>query len=296
MERSKAAFPDGHFYSPVVDINEAAADQERIWPPAREPGPLAHLMKTPPFEPTVQGIDWNSALHEELLREHFPRLIEGYDYAESSPDDEAVDRYHEGNSQFGHADARVLFCMLRLLTPKRIVEVGAGYSTLLIADVNDRFLGGTASITCVEPYPRPFLHRLERSQRIRLLQQRAQDVDAGVFDQLGRGDLLFIDSSHVSKTGSDVNRLFLDVLPRLKPGVVIHVHDIFFPDDYPKSWVLDEGFSWNEQYLLQALLTGNARFRTLYGGSVARAFHRASLVNFFGRMVHGSSFWMEKLV
>lgn len=292
---TRPAFPDGHFYSPVVDTEEALRDRAAIWPPAQNPGPLAEMMKVAPVEPTVHGIDWSAASHEYLLRRQFPALIKGYDYPSTGPADDALEQYHEGNSQFGFADAKVLFCMLRMLQPRRIVEVGSGYSTLLMADVNARFLGGQTSITCVEPYPRPFLRRLHERGEIDLLEKRAQEAAGDVFDSLQAGDILFIDSSHVSKTGSDVNRLILDVLPSLKPGVVIHVHDIFFPNDYPESWVVENGFSWNEQYLLQAMLIGNPNFEVIYGGSLARAFHRLAMVDFLGKMTHGSSFWMRRV-
>ncbi|HEY8681920.1 MAG TPA: class I SAM-dependent methyltransferase, partial [Rhodanobacter sp.] len=245
--------------------------------------------------PTVYGIDWNPESHDDLLRNHFPRLIEGYGYPEKAPDDAQTECFHEDNGQFGTADARAAFCLLQKIRPRRIVEVGSGYSTLLMTDINAQFLDGRTSIICVEPYPRPFMQGLHEAGKIELIQKRAQEVPAELFDSLADGDLLFIDSSHVSKTGSDVNRLILQVLPRLAAGVYIHVHDIFFPIDYPKDWVIEHGFSWNEQYLLQALLIGNDQFEVIYGGSLARAFHREALVGFYGRMVHGSSFWMRKI-
>lgn len=291
---TRPAFPDGHFYSPVVDVAEVARDHDLLWPAAPASGLPATAAEEVPTAPTVHGIDWNPALHEVLLRQHFPRLFAEYDYPATGEADEALTHFHDGNSQFGPVDARVLFAMLRLLRPRRVLEIGSGYSTLLSADVNARFLGGTTTITCVEPFPRPFLHRLHSSGQIRLIEQRAQEVPAEPFAELQAGDLLFIDSSHVCKTGSDVNRLYLDVLPRLAPGVIVHVHDIFFPHDYPPDWVLEHGFSWNEQYLLQALLLGNAGFRVLYGCRLARAFHREALVALFGKMVRGGSFWMER--
>jgi predicted O-methyltransferase YrrM len=291
----KPAFPDGHFYSPVVDIDEVLRDQDLIWPPGDPAGPLVHLMKTAPTAPSVHGIDWNPQSHEDLLRNHFPMLIDGYDYPETAPVDASSARFHEDNGQFGRADARIAFCLLKKLRPRRIVEVGSGYSTLLMTDVNARFLDGATSITCVEPYPRPFMYDMHAAGKIELIQKRAQEIPGELFDSLADGDLLFIDSSHVSKTGSDVNRLFLDVLPRLAAGVHVHVHDIFFPTDYPKDWVIEHAFSWNEQYLLQALLLGSHQFEVTYGGSLARAFHREALVAFHGRMMHGSSFWMRKL-
>ena len=117
--------------------------------------------------------------------------------------------------------------LLRAWRPSRIIEVGSGYSTLLIADVARRFLDGTTRITAIEPYPRPFLAKIG----VELIEARVQDVPPAVFDVLERGDVLFIDSSHVAKTCSDVNHLFFEILPRLKPGVRIHVHDVFLPAD-----------------------------------------------------------------
>jgi predicted O-methyltransferase YrrM len=288
---NKPAFPEGHFYSPVVDIEEARRDEAIIWP-SDVTGPMAHLMTTPAIAPTVKGIDWNHQSHEDLLRHGFPEMIAGYNYPEHAQAN--VDGYYEVNGQFDFADARVLFCMLRIIRPRRIIEVGSGYSTLLMADINARYLDGEASIRCIEPYPRPFLSLLDASGEIELIQQRAQEVSGGLFDSLQSGDVLFIDSSHVSKTGSDVNRLLLDVLPSLAPGVYVHIHDIFFPSDYAKNWVLEHGFSWNEQYLLQALLTGSSQFQVVFGSSIARAFHQESIMSFYGRMVHGTSFWMRR--
>ena len=111
---------------------------------------------------------------------------------------------------------------------------------------------------------------------------------------LGPGDFLFIDSSHVSKTGSDVNFLYLEVLPRLAPGVVIHVHDIFMPAEYPQGWVLEEQRSWNEQYLLQALLMYSSAFRVIFGSHLAQLYLAKEVEETFGGPQGGGSFWFEK--
>jgi hypothetical protein len=103
----------------------------------------------------------------------------------------------------------------------------------------------------------------------RLLELKVQDVQLAEFARLQAGDILFIDSSHVAKTGSDVLHLYFEVLPRLAPGVRIHVHDIFLPFDYPRRWVLDENRSWNEQYLLRALLMYSSRFKVDFGCAFA---------------------------
>ena len=134
-----------------------------------------------------------------------------------------------------------------------MIEVGSGYSTLLMADVNTRFLGGSANIRCIEPYPLPFLDPLPQGVA-ELIVSPVQDVPLKTFDRLEAGDVLFIDSSHVSKTGSDVNHLVFEVVPRLARGVHVHFHDVFLPFDYPRDWVLKLGLYWNEQYPLRALL------------------------------------------
>src|SRR5688500_18750081 len=141
-----------------------------------------------------------------------------------------------------------------MIRPTRLIEVVSGYSSLLINDVNTRYLERNLKLICIEPYARPFLKNGAQIVHYRLVGQRVQEVDATVFAELQSGDVLFIDSSHVYKTGSDVTHLFLNVLPSLAPGVYIHVHDIFLPNDYPRAWVIDENRCWNEQYLLQALL------------------------------------------
>jgi hypothetical protein len=162
-----------------------------------------------------------------------------------------------------------------------------------MADVARRFLDGTTKITAIEPYPRPFLAKIG----VELIDAKVQDVPSATFDALQRGDILFIDSSHVSKTGSDVNRLFFDILPRLKPGVRIHVHDVFLPADYPKEWVLGENRSWNEQYVLRALLMDSRRYCVVFGSAYAYWRHREALTRALGlasgAAYGGGSLWFK---
>jgi hypothetical protein len=131
----------------------------------------------------------------------------------------------------------------------------------------------------------------------RLIEQRVELVDHGEFTQLEAGDILFIDSSHVSKTGSDVNFLFFEVLPLLKPGVIVHVHDIFLPDDYPRPWVIDDNRSWNEQYVLRALLMYSTRFRVLFGCAHAATAHSEAVIRALARSdgcgMGGGSLWLQ---
>jgi predicted O-methyltransferase YrrM len=277
---TRPLYPDGHFYSPVVDVDEAERDRGRIWP---EPGPTG-----------VHGIDFNRAGHLKVLNREFPRYYPDYQYPRARPDDDPT-AFYEPNGQYGALDSRVLFVLLRSLRPKRMVEVGSGFSTLLTADVNRRFLGGGLEFTCVEPYPPAFLLDGGGVPGVsRLIVARVQDVPVAELTRLGAGDVLFIDSSHVAKTGSDVNHLFFEVLPRLRPGVVVHVHDVFLPDDYPEAWVR-EGRSWNEQYLDRALLTFSSAYRVLFGSRYACAALAGELTRALGgRFLRGHALWLVR--
>jgi len=187
-----------------------------------------------------------------------------------------------------------------LLVPKAstLIEVGSGYSSLLIADVNRRWFDSGIHVTCIEPYPRRFLrNRIEGLSR--LIEDKVQNVPIEEFAALEAGDILFVDSSHVAKTGSDVNRIVFDALPALAPGVHIHIHDIFLPHDYPQSWAVDQNRNWNEQYLVQALLMYTTGFRVEFG--CAYAFHTfpelviKALAHPKGRSYGGGSLWLTKI-
>jgi predicted O-methyltransferase YrrM len=280
---TKLHVPPGHFYSPIVDLDELHARSNAIW-------------KEQPKDPI--GIDFNQQSHRSILEHDFPRFMSHYDYAELLEESSELTQFFTQNTQFSWLDARALFVLLQTWRPNRIIEVGSGFSTLLMADVNRRFLEGGCEITSIEPFPRAFL-RAENIGIHEVIEKKVQDVPLELFDQLEAGDLLFIDSSHVSKTGSDVNTLFLEVLPRLKPGVRVHIHDVFFPNDYLKDWVLVEGRSWNEQYLLQAFLTFNSGYKVLFGCNYAfvRFPERvlAALAHPSGHSFGGGSFYIERV-
>jgi hypothetical protein len=271
----------GHFYSPIVNPDELRRDYSRIWPE---------------IAPDILGIDFNSEFHEYVLSCLFKKYYGDFDYPEEGVEDGELKFFYIQNSQFSWLDARALFVLLRAWKPRRVIEVGSGYSTLLMADVNRRFLSDSCKILCVEPFPRPFLKQMPS---IELIEKKVQHVAHEVFEQLEAGDILFIDSSHVAKTGSDVNYLYFEILPRLKPGVRVHVHDIFLPCEYPVEWVLQENRSWNEQYVLRALLMFNSRFRVLFGCMNALVNHKDSLRAALGRadddLYGGGSLWLECL-
>lgn len=249
------AWPLDHFYSPVPD--HRALDREpsrsRVWPPA-------------PRE--TAGIDWRAGEQIELL-DALGRQAEMVFAAQPTGDPH---EYHAANDNFSRLDAWMLQGVLRHFRPRQMIEVGCGWSSLLTARVNREYLDGELHFTCVEPYPPDFLSGGVPGIS-ELIASPVEALEVDRFLQLGRGDVLFIDSSHVVKTGGDVQFLFEDVIPRLADGVVVHVHDIFLPWDYPRDWVVS-GRAWNEQYLVRAFLAFNSAFRILLGVGWLSA-HRA---------------------
>ena len=213
---------------------------------------------------------------------------------------EGVAAFDFRNDYFANFDAAVYYCLIRDLRPRRVIEIGSGYSTR-IADAamrRNRAEGSDGELICIEPYPRARL--TEARLQIRLIQQRVEEVDLALFEQLDAGDILLIDSSHVATFGSDVCREFLEILPRLRTGVWVHVHDIFFPYDYPADWLIAERRSYNEQYLLQAFLSFNAAYETTCALHWLWVDHRQQLIDLWPPAMNAaggpspSSFWMKR--
>jgi hypothetical protein len=243
-------FPPGHYYSPIVDVEEL-----------RRAAPVAEERLAPIDLGSAQMIErWQS--FGPLLREcPFPRTRN------------AGFRFYFDNPSYGFMDAGTLYAMLRTYKPKRYVEVGSGFSSACALDTADRFLPDL-SMTFIEPYPDLLLSLMSENdrRRARIIGKPVQQVDLTMFDELEADDFLFIDSTHVAKTGSDVCHELFNVLPRLKRGVFIHFHDIFYPFEYPHAWVFEENRSWNELYILRAFLMHNSAYEfVLFNDYLARA-------------------------
>jgi len=178
-------------------------------------------------------------------------------------------QYYLDNPNFGPVDAEILFCMVRYFKPRTIIEIGCGYSTFLSAQAilkNEEETSYRAELIAIEPYPDKIL-KAGFPGLSKTIVNRVEEVDITEFNKLGANDILSIDSSHVLRIGNDVQYEYLELLPRLSKDVIIHVHDIFFPCEYPKKWVLKMHRFWNEQYLLQAFLAFNNVFEVLWCGS-----------------------------
>ena len=212
---------------------------------------------------------------------------------------ELSQQFDFANGFFGDFDAAVYYALIRHLKPRRVVEVGGGYSTVVAerALAKNQNSGNDGNLTCIEPYPEPRL--TDAVTDAELIKLPVQDIPIDFFANLEADDILFIDSSHTVKFGSDVCYLFLEVLPALKPGVWVHVHDIFFPNDYPAEWLLEKRLALNEQYLLEAFLTFNNNFSICLANHWLCTDHSNEVAKLHspskGNAYRSSSFWLKRL-
>jgi hypothetical protein len=272
----------GRFYSPLPATADIRAQSERIFSEG---------------EAQLPGIDLSVSSQLQHLHA-FATYRALFPYHNESAQPKAADglRYYLQNNYFGYADSFILFAMLNMYRPQRIMEVGSGFSSAVMLDTNEYFLDRSVSLTFIEPYPARLqsLLRAEDSEQATILVQQVQNVPLEQFAALQENDILFIDSSHVGKIGSDVNWLFAEVLPRLNPGVIVHFHDIFYPFEYPERWVY-EGRAWNEAYMLRTFLQHNDAYSILYWNSYL-TLHRASdLERKLPECNGGGSIWLKKM-
>jgi predicted O-methyltransferase YrrM len=205
-------------------------------------------------------------------------------------------RYYFENGVYSYTDAIFLYSMIRHFKPKQIIEIGSGFSSSIILDTNEHFMNNSIKLTCIEPYTdrlKSLLNNNDENTTI-IIEKDVQDVHIETFEKLNSGDFLFVDSTHVVKTGSDVNYILFEILPKLKSGVFIHFHDIFYPFEYPKDWVFI-GRNWNEDYFLQAFLMYNNKFEIKLFSHYLHKHHK----EVFNKMPlcyknHGGNLWLMK--
>ncbi|HVZ50147.1 MAG TPA: class I SAM-dependent methyltransferase [Gemmatimonadaceae bacterium] len=250
--------PPGHYYSPYPDVVALKANAARWY-----------------REDIAPGIDWNAEGQLALVTALATRVAE----LGALPSATLAAAHGQG---YGEVEASVLYLMLRHLKPRRVIEVGSGASTLYIdAALSANRAAGAAEprLTCIEPFPNDALRARLAASRAELMVREVQDAGVEPFAELERGDVLFIDSTHVSRTDSDVNFLVLDVLPRLAPGVVVHFHDIPmpYPSTPPGHPLYDYSLIWNEAALVRAFLSFNTAFRILMAQAWLHVHHPAAL-------------------
>jgi hypothetical protein len=268
----------GHYYSPFPDMDEVARRMSYI------------------FQPTgfdLAGIDLRADTQKQLLREFLPYYARPLIERSHNPDS----RYFRPNVSFHFQDAFTLYAMLRHLRPKRLVEVGCGMSSCVILDSCEKLQLAT-TLTFIDPHPDFMLQLIRPTDHARFELRPAciQDVPFEVFAQLDSGDILFIDTSHSSKIGSDVNHIFFRILPFLKKGVFVHFHDIWYPFEYPVDW-LHRGMFWNEAYLLRAFLMFNQNFQIVLFNNFVNQFMTDEIRTNFPLFLDepGGSIWLQRV-
>jgi hypothetical protein len=272
--------PPGHFYSPIPCLEEVKLRDETIFAIPR----------------SLPGIDLNEAGQRSLLCEMRPYYAE----MPGVPGKGKRLRYSFENPAYSHTDALFLYSLIRHLRLRRIIEVGSGHSSCLILDTNELFCNRAIACTFIEPYPDLLLSliRPDDLPHIEVVSHKVQDVDTSRFASLAAGDILFIDSTHIAKVGSDVNYLLFQVLPALQSGVWIHFHDIFYPFEYSRDWVY-KGRAWNEAYALRAFLQYNQSFKIQLFNTFLRRFHEAEFQQGMPawalRLGIGGSIWIRKV-
>lgn len=251
-------YPRGHFYSPLPDTDHVRARPDLFADDIDE----------------LPGIDLRTAEQLALLEQ-----LAAYNAPCPLLDSAAAhQRFHLNQSYFLHGDVMALHGLIRHRRPRRIIEVGSGFSSAVMLDTANLLGDQSLQLTFIDPYPDRLqsLLRPDDAARVTLHVSTVQDLPLQLFDALEANDILFIDSSHVSKCASDVNHLFFKVLPRLRPGVIIHVHDIHWPFEYRREWV-EQGRAWNEAYLLRAMLMHSNGFKLLLWNDYLARRHRPTV-------------------
>jgi hypothetical protein len=271
-------YPPGHFYSPVISTDEISKRQNAIW---KNPVPEG-----------IDGIQLNDERQLALLHQlvsYYPEMP----YGDNARDDV---RYYPDNEYYKITDAFILYAMIRHFKPHRIIEAGSGFSSAVMLDTRQHFLQNDLKLTFIEPYPERLHGLMNEPDRVNstILPLMLQNTELSLFEELGENDILFIDSTHVSKTGSDLNFLLFSILPRLKSGVLIHFHDVFYPFEYPREWVLS-GCNWNEDYFLRAFLMYNDSFSIELFSHYLYSRHHGALANMpLGQHNSWASLWIRK--
>jgi hypothetical protein len=278
--RYQTLWEPGHFYSAIPDQQTG----------------LATVSKSQLSSLPVKGINLNEESQLLLLDKLIPFMKESNFRNEEKTNQH---RFFNKNGIYGYSDALILESMIRYLKPSRIVEAGSGFTSALMLDVNDKFFNGKINLEFIEPYPTRLFTLLSEQDKkqVVLRLQGLQSVDLSVFKSLVENDILFIDSTHVAKTGSDLLYLFFEILPVLQSGVYIHFHDIFNNFEYLPYHFEWKGFGWNENYFLRSFLMYNNQFQVVLFSSLLDSKYRDHIA---ARMPDypfftGGQFWMKKL-
>lgn len=273
-----SAHSGGHFYSPVVSIENIKKREIEIWKNVKIDG--------------IAGINLRTEEQKSLIE----KFVQYYEEIPFKPEKQNKFRYYFENDYYSYTDSIILYSFIRHFKPKRIIEIGSGFSSAVMLDTNEFFFNNQIDLTFIDPYTERLLSLITQDdlKRVKLIESDVQLTPLDVFKELQSGDILFVDSTHVTKTGSDVNYILFEILPILNSGVLIHFHDIFYPFEYPKEWVY-KGFSWNEDYILKAFLMYNDKFEIKLFSEYLHKHHKEVFEKFpLSYLNFGGNLWIEK--
>ena len=270
-----------HFYEPIPDTRTLS---DNLW--------KKHSV--------LVGLDMNEQQQLKLLKEFTARFKTEYDQFPLSQSSQPY-QYYVNNRMYESVDGEILYCMVRYFKPKKIIEIGAGYSTYATAQAIRKNKTENEANACefitIDPFPNDTVCKGFPGLS-KLLTQPVQNIPISKFKELSENDILNIDSSHVIKIGNDVHYIFLEILPQLNKGVIVGFHDIFLPAEYPKEWLLKCHRFWNEQYLLQTFLMFNDSWKVLWANSFMHLNHPQELKNAFNSydqyQRNPGSFWIRR--
>ena len=207
----------------------------------------------------LPGINFNIENQIKNLKQlDYKKELENLNLKNNSPNF----NFNIDNNFFEAGDAEIYYQMIRYHKPKKIIEIGSGQSSLIAMEAinnNKQIDNFITELTCIEPFENKWLEKND----IRVIRKKVEEIDTDIFTDLSKGDILFIDSSHVIKPQGDIVKIFLEILPKLKSGVIIHIHDIFSPRDYLENWLKIENRFFNEQYLLEGMLDNSSRYKIM---------------------------------
>jgi predicted O-methyltransferase YrrM len=285
LSKHHSRFRPGHYYSPVPDVDELNERQEEIWRTKQLP-----------------GIELNEGEQKEFL-DYLLKNESNF----SVPHKKDVSKLYSGDMlSYPYVDGVVLHAMMAKFRPKHVIEVGSGSSSVCMIDASVQHGIGT-KFTFVEPEPQYCLDNvLKQEDRekhgVTLIKKRVQEVSAESFSILKNNDILFIDSSHVSKAGSDVNYILTEILPTLNKGVIVHFHDIYYPFEYTREYLLQEKLVWNEVYSLHNFLLFNSAFKIIFFSDYMRLktmedrnFKTNKSSDFLADPVRPKNIWIQRM-
>lgn len=271
-------FEPGHFYSPIPNIHYIKSRESEIFDSNKVP----------------RGVNLNDKVQIKI----FTNISKSYISTDFPFKKSSKNRYFSNNPNYSLGDAIIYAGILKKYKPKNVIEIGSGYSSCVLLDINEKYLYSKTNITFIEPYP-DLLTSLIKGKDLKIaniISTNLEKTDIYIFKKLKKNDILFIDSTHVSKVGSDVNQIVFNILPILKKGVIIHIHDVFYPFEYPKEWIYD-GRAWNEDYLINAFLQFNDHFEIIYFNNYFAQKYKDTVKENIPNILTnpGGSIWLKKI-